>query len=187
MPVGEFRRRGAGQNRGVVVEHLRVRQQPRRDDRLSRAQVLIDLERRVRAARTRRDEHVGGEQIRRNLRGRTLAGKDRRGLDARGLRLLAGARDLVRLAAGQHAAARRAGGRGRRPSRRTADRDPDTPRTCRCRARAASPASKPERPAHRRRLRGRRLVLGGSRCVLDQHRLRVADRSRARSPRATDR
>ena len=37
----------------VVVEHLRVRQEPRRDDRFARAQVLVDLERRVGSARPR--------------------------------------------------------------------------------------------------------------------------------------
>ncbi len=57
-------RRRAGQDRRLVAEHLRVREQPRRDDRLSRPQVLINLERRVRAARARRHEHVSGEQIR---------------------------------------------------------------------------------------------------------------------------
>ena len=59
-------------------EHLRVRQQPRRDDRPARPQVLVDLQRRVRAGAARRHEHVGGVEIRRNLLGRPLAGEDRR-------------------------------------------------------------------------------------------------------------
>ena len=54
----ERSRLGLGQNRGVVAQDLRMGQQSRRDDRLSRAQVLVDLQRRVGAPRPGRHEHV---------------------------------------------------------------------------------------------------------------------------------
>ena len=54
---------GAGQDRDLVVEHLRVRQQPRGDDRPARPQVLIDLQRRVGAGAARRHQHVGRVEV----------------------------------------------------------------------------------------------------------------------------
>ena len=66
-----------GQDRDVVVQHLRMRQQPRRDDRPARTQVLIDLQRRVGADAARRDQHVGGVEKERDLLGRPLPGEDR--------------------------------------------------------------------------------------------------------------
>ena len=57
-------RRRLRQKRDLVVQHLRVRAQARRDDRPARSEVLIDLQRRVRAGRSRRDQHRRGVEIR---------------------------------------------------------------------------------------------------------------------------
>ena len=100
--VGELLGRRSGQDGGVVVEDLRMRQQARRDDRLAGAQVLIDLQGRVGTARARRDEHVGGEQVGRNLRGRLLASKDRHAFHAGLGRHFACERDLIGFAADEH-------------------------------------------------------------------------------------
>ena len=53
---------GLGQDRDAVVEHLRVCEQSRRDDDAAGAEILVDLERRVRAAASRRHEHVRRRQ-----------------------------------------------------------------------------------------------------------------------------
>jgi len=65
---------------------------------------LINLQRRVRAARARRDEHVRRQQVRGNLGGWPLTCEDRHRVDARRARLRARSLDLVGLAAGEYEA-----------------------------------------------------------------------------------
>ena len=103
MPAANPSGVALGQDRDVVVEHLRVRQQPRRDDRPARAQVLIDLQRRVGAA------CCAATPARRRRRGtrespRPAAGRRRSTASPMPARCGLRARrvDLVRPAAGEH-------------------------------------------------------------------------------------
>ena len=119
------------------------------------AQVLVDLQRRVRAAAARRDEHVGGVEKGRDLFGRPLAGEDRppspspaRSACARAASTCSGRPPASTSRASGRDARRRAA------PRQTADRAPGRPRTCRCRERPASPA----RGRARARTRGARPV-----------------------------
>ena len=80
-----FRRR-LGQERHLVVEHLCMREEPRGDDRTARAQVLIDLQRRVGAVAAWLQQHVGGIEVIGNLFGGPLSGKHDAAGHARGAR-----------------------------------------------------------------------------------------------------
>ena len=129
-----------GEKRRLVGEHLRVRAQIGGDDRPARSQVLIDLERRVRAGRSRRREDGRGVEVGRHFFGGPLAGehddvRDAQRVDLRfALRRPAPARRRPSRAARPAARARR------RPSRDRASPAPDSSRTFPCRARRACPS-----------------------------------------------
>ena len=156
-----------------------MRQESRRDDRLARSQILVNLQRRVRPARPRRHQHVGREKIGGNLGRRPLAGEDDRVVDAGRPRQLPRAVHLRRLAAGKQ-----------QPRVRTRGSDDGHRRKQEIQSLICLERARIQDHRRRRRqaeaapdLRGMlagRLVLGGTRRVLDEHRahLRVdaADR-----------
>ncbi len=95
IPVAKGLGRRLGEDRDLVGEHLRVSEQPRGHDDPARPQVLVDLERRVRAAASWRHQHVGGVEEVRDLVGGPLAGKGHDGAKPAGGHLACRSGDLV--------------------------------------------------------------------------------------------
>jgi hypothetical protein len=79
-----------------------VGQQPCRDDRSAGSQVLVDLQRRVRADAAGGHEHVGGVEKQWNLFGVTLPGKDHGGAEPRAFGTGAAGHDLLGTSAREH-------------------------------------------------------------------------------------
>ena len=153
-PPRTLRRSGLDQQRRTPIEHLRVRQQIGRDDRLAGPEVGIDLQRRIRAGDTGRRQDVSRLDERRNLARRLVSREDCRRASCRGVS--AGRLHLLGTAADDEKTRVRPRPRQDRRSRRAACPGPDTARTCRCRARAA-PRSRSPTATH-----GSRRYLGGS-------------------------
>ena len=138
MPAANPSGVAAGQDRDVVVEHLRVRQQARRDDRRGRTagtdRSSAACSCRCCAARRARRRHRGtpGSPRRDAAPRRSTASPSPGARRLRPRRL-----HLIGPSARQHEPRVRPRSPRRRAPRRTADRAPGTPRTCRCRGRPA--------------------------------------------------
>ena len=157
MPSAKPAGVAGGQHRHLVAEHLRVGEQARRDDRPCPSAGTDRSSAACWCPRDRGDTSTSArQQVRGDLARRPFAGEDRHIVRCRRApRQLARAAICSGCAAGEHeprVGPRRA---GRSPSPRTADRAPDRPRTCRCRAPPASTVAQMQRRARRAAASGR--------------------------------